>query len=105
MQALFNEEGEKTSTKSYLNSDLNDFKSKSRIRIDIRRFRGISAYQSKSEKITLNKNWLNLDFNLSIWLAKESTKITYHPHPKLKTYLEIKVYLQSTDHDSPNLAL
>jgi len=45
-----------------------------------------------------NKNWLNLNFYRSIWLAEESTKITSNPHHKLKTYLEIKVYLQLTDH-------
>ena len=70
-----------------------------------RRFKGISAYQSKSKKITSNENWLNSDFYKFIWLVEESTKITSNSHPKLKTYLEIKVYLQLTDGGHPRLAL
>jgi len=58
----------------------------------------MSAYQSKSEKITPNKNRLNSNFYKSIWLVEESMKLTSNSHSKLKTYLEIKVYLQSIDH-------
>jgi len=35
VEALFNGEGKKTSPKAYLNSDLNEFKSKSRIGTNI----------------------------------------------------------------------
>ena len=66
MHDFTNRNGKETSPKAYLNSDLIEFKSNSRIE---RRFKEISAYQSKSENIKSNRNRLKLDFYKSIWLT------------------------------------
>ena len=101
MQAFTNKGRKETSPKCHCNTDLNQNK---RLGYIFRRFMGISADQSKSEKITPKGNQLNSNFYKFIWLAEDQRRYRQIQTSELRIQLKIKAYRTSKDHDLPDLA-